>query len=267
MYNYKKYLKYKNKYNVLKKTFEIENQLGGAEKFPYPGAEVFTVSNNGMEISTRITLQCFWISIRDFLHSLNMYKDLTAADLRKIGGLPKETENIMFDGTINGIINFSNADDDAATAVAHEYDLTINVYNRNFDNIVGAVIKTYGEGRNIVNIAERSLHFEFILTWVDPSNHQPRQSDPNGSRTSENKQLKSLFIDLMYRNEFLIREYTIKINECDESIKQIKESTNYTEPEKEKFIGSIKNDRDAYTYNVNILTKDNTELNKKIATV
>ena len=153
-----KYLKYKNKY------IKLKNQIGG---WLETGSIVRTIQNSGEQEGMR--LQCFWISILQYLNS-NGYPRLTLRELRTNAGLRSDTEQKMFD-TANE--NFSVA----ANNVASFYNLKIYVYrvSRNgeilergdrfpiYYNADGTENIVNNPNEKIVNIAMFGLiHFELI---------------------------------------------------------------------------------------------------------
>ena len=157
MTDFKKYLKYKHKYLELKKTntFQLANQQFGGQR------KVRTIGNNGRLEGMK--LQCFWISILDYLRR-NGHPDLSLRDLRSNAGLDARTEEMMFDidYSVDGMAIFYNA----ATQIAEIYNLRIQVYAANRD---GEFVMTdsprgiIGAGRNLVELAQFGIaHFELI---------------------------------------------------------------------------------------------------------
>ena len=156
----KKYLKYKQKYLELKKKSNNQKliiQLGGHRK-------VKTIANTGSLEGMK--LQCFWISVLDYLHR-HGYPNLTLRQLRTEGGLGKYTENTMFD--IDYLIGpeldrrpiFFNA----AERIAEIYNLRIQIYtaNRNGEVEITTQRGVIGSGTNLVEIAQfGNAHFELI---------------------------------------------------------------------------------------------------------
>ena len=134
------------------------------------GYMVNTQSNNGN--IDGLTLQCFWISILDYLHALcNENKNITIIELKEYGGLNNSTHNKMFDGhsiSDNDTIYIKNEYNDGARKIADVFNLTINVYTVNQQKIIITKCSTYGNGENIVNIAYFDLHFELITKYFSP---------------------------------------------------------------------------------------------------
>jgi hypothetical protein len=84
-----KYLIYKNKYLNLKK-----KQIGGA---PF-----LSVPNNGSD-GSGISLQCIWISIRDYLNYFHGIK-ISVANLKRIVDLDPDTDQIEYDDDTQPIL-------------------------------------------------------------------------------------------------------------------------------------------------------------------
>ena len=156
MSSFNKYLKYKQKYLELKKTNTL--QYGGQRR-------VKTVGNTGSRDD--MSMQCFWISILDYLRR-NGYPDLTLRELRRNAGLGADTEHMMFD--IDYLVGppldrqpiFFNA----ATRIAEIYNLRIQVYAANRDGefaLTDSPRGLIGNGANLVELAQFGIaHFELI---------------------------------------------------------------------------------------------------------
>jgi hypothetical protein len=161
MNNYKKYIKYKTKYLKLKKNLN-NTQVGGHK--------VKTISNSGSREG--MSLQCFWISILDYLHR-NGHNNLTLRELREYAGLDRRTEHTMFDidDLVGSSLDRQAIFYNAAVQVAELYNLTIQVFTVNYNgNIIYSDVAqegiraTIGNGQNRVNIAQFGLgHFELIV--------------------------------------------------------------------------------------------------------
>ena len=206
---YQKYLNYKTKYSELKKKLN-KKQVGGKR--------VKTVSNSGrME---NMSLQCFWISILDYLRKHGR-STLTLKELRRQAGLNRTTEHEMFDvdkKDSHGNLIFYNA----AVEIARIYNLNIQIFTAdrrgNITNIT-APRANIGSGTNLVQIAQFGLgHFELIDD--DGEDFVPAvlvNGDFHKINTIEVKQ-GNLFLDLddnlglikYYQNE-LKKEINLKI--------------------------------------------------------
>jgi hypothetical protein len=81
-----KYLKYRNKYLTLKNNYK--NQIGG-NKF-------LSIPNGGGE-GGNLSLQCIWISIRDYLNYHRGEKFITAAALKRSVNIKPETDRTEYD--------------------------------------------------------------------------------------------------------------------------------------------------------------------------
>ena len=165
-------------------------------------------SNKGKE--KRQTNQCFWFAVRDGMQQLGLPNvPLTVQALREIiiGKINKsnnyqkqhdskytefkitgEKTNKKTDGTIFGKnetkINSSTAEFDclyhgsSGIAVALHFSLTIRIYgliNKNECN--QNHIFEFGNGENIINIAYRPGHFEYITSFDDDSKCTESSSD------------------------------------------------------------------------------------------
>ena len=154
MTNYlKKYLKYKHKYLELKKL--TNHQIGAQRK-------VKTISNGGN--IEGMSLQCFWISILDYLRR-NGYPELTLRVLRTKAGLGSDTEHTMFDidYLIGSALNRQPVFFNAATQIARLYDLRIQIYTTTHDGEVTTPRGVIGNGSRQVEIAQFGIaHFELI---------------------------------------------------------------------------------------------------------
>ncbi len=164
MPDYVKYLKYKKMYlkniNINIPDENIPNEL-------LNGGTIKTLSNNGT--ADGLTSQCFWISIRDYLHAHGQEnKNITIRELKEYGGLEETTNNELFNGHCindNDTIYIKNEYNDAANKIAELFNLTINTYTVNQNNIIIEKCSKYGDGQNIVNIAYFGSHFELITAY------------------------------------------------------------------------------------------------------
>jgi hypothetical protein len=157
---YLKYLKYKHKYLELKKlNYQLNSlkQLGGHGK-----RKVKTIGNDGRREG--MSLQCFWISILDYLRR-NGHPQLTLRQLRTDAGLGRDTEHMMFDIDVNDV-NGQAIYYNAATRIAEIYNLRIQIYAA---NRTGEVVLTdsprgvIGNGAHLVELAQfGTAHFELI---------------------------------------------------------------------------------------------------------
>jgi hypothetical protein len=160
---YKKYIKYKSKYLNLKNKI---NQIGGKI--------IKTIPNSGM--LEGMTLQCFWISILQYLKKpqnppIQGRSSLTLRDLRSRAGLDSRSEHIMFDTWATnkeGRLYFI----EAADRIAHLYHINIQVYiaNRHRDGTIhineqptyffpmGEPVFRY----STVRLVNFGIHFELI---------------------------------------------------------------------------------------------------------
>ena len=136
---------YKELYMLRKNTYWQLKQLGGASE------KVKTIANNGS--IDKMTNQCFWISI---LNYLNLTSNVSMIELRKNANLDKTTEHMMFDIDYvkNGKVIFYNA----AINITEIYDLKINVFGIDHYGFILGQRAQLGNGNNIVNIAQFGLH-------------------------------------------------------------------------------------------------------------
>ena len=142
-----KYLKYKQKY------IELKKQTGGDED-----RIVKTIGNTGAREG--MTLQCFWISILDYLNR-HGYPYLTLKDLRYQAGLEEDTEHMSFDVDYSegGYLIFFNA----AEQIARVYNLRIQIYTAFRNGKITTPRGLIGNGINLIEIAQFGIgHFELI---------------------------------------------------------------------------------------------------------
>ena len=154
-----KYLKYKHKYLELKK---LNYQLNNVEQLGGHGQDrVKTISNTGS--LDNMSMQCFWISILDYLHR-NGYPDLTLRELRDHAGLSANTEHVMFD--IDYSVNEQAIFYNAATQIAGIYNLRIQIYTATRKGefaLTDSPRGLIGEGDYLVELAQFGIgHFELI---------------------------------------------------------------------------------------------------------
>jgi hypothetical protein len=175
---YLKYLKYKHKYLELKKlNYQLNGvkQLGGGGDGDkkrigreYEKRKVKTIGNDGSREG--MSLQCFWISILDYLRR-NGHPQLTLRQLRRDAGLGSNTEHKMFTMD-NGEMRFYNA----ATIIAEIYNLSIHIYTADrlgdfvlTDSPIGVI----GDGNHLVELAQfGAAHFE-LIDAVNGDNYIP----------------------------------------------------------------------------------------------
>lgn len=120
--------------------------------------KVKTISNTGS--LEGMSLQCFWISILDYLHR-NGHPYLTLRELRRNAGLGADTEHEIF-VIGDGQTIFYNA----ATLITEIYNLSIQIYSATrygdfavTDSPRGLI----GDGANLVELAQFGIgHFELI---------------------------------------------------------------------------------------------------------
>lgn len=120
--------------------------------------KVKTISNTGS--LEGMSLQCFWISILDYLHR-NGHPYLTLRELRRNAGLGADTEHEIF-VIGDGQTIFYNA----ATLITEIYNLRIQIYSATrygdfavTDSPRGLI----GDGANLVELAQFGIgHFELI---------------------------------------------------------------------------------------------------------
>lgn len=155
---YLKYLKYKNKYLKLKK---LNNQLNNVEQLGGEKRKVKTISNTGSREG--MSMQCFWISILDYLRR-HGHPKLTLRQLRHEAGLGANTEHMMFD--IDYSVNKQAVFYIAATRIAELYNLRIQIYTA---TRMGEFVLTdsprgiIGDGDHQVDLAQFGIgHFELI---------------------------------------------------------------------------------------------------------
>jgi hypothetical protein len=120
--------------------------------------KVKTISNTGS--LEGMSLQCFWISILDYLHR-NGHPYLTLRELRENAGLGADTEHKMFNMDDGQMIFY-----DAATLIAEIYNLSIQIYSANRYGefaITDSPRGLIGSGDNLVELAQFGIgHFELI---------------------------------------------------------------------------------------------------------
>jgi hypothetical protein len=156
---------------------------------------VTTKKNNGSEPKNNLSNQCFWISIRDFLHSIGR-NDITLFQIRqtiqtKISKINNYHETISkkFED-IEGVLNTKSRDSkdiigknhaklngtknmfdyiehgSSAEALAEHHDISINVYCVSGNTLLTQdPIFIFGSGSRIVNVAYYGSHFEWISNF------------------------------------------------------------------------------------------------------
>ena len=120
--------------------------------------KVKTISNTGS--LEGMSMQCFWISILDYLRR-NGHPYLTLRELRRNAGLGADTENEMFDMD-DGQMIFYNA----ATLITEIYNLSIQIYSATRYGdfaITDSPRGLIGTGDRLVELAQFGIgHFELI---------------------------------------------------------------------------------------------------------
>lgn len=231
-----KYLKYKNKY------IKLKNQIGGWLDF---GSYVKTIQNDGRQEG--MTLQCFWISILQYLNSHN-HPGLTLRELRAYAGLTTNTEHEMFDTESAEFIN-------AAETIAQNFGLQIYVYRVTQD---GMIIErgrqfphdNYREDNvNIVNIASFGLyHFE-LIDENEGKKFVPAviyQNDLTKINDIDNEDIQPAYLNVVELTEKLKDLYKMQkennkiINVLEESINDMMyKNTDKSKEYKRAFINAI----------------------------
>jgi hypothetical protein len=155
MENYKKYLKYKNKYLELKKKIK---QTGGTFFISIP--------NGGGQPGVSMSSQCIWICIKDYL---NYHRGIitTVRELKSQVGLGPETDHQ----------EYNHEDYRSRTALirlCEIYDITLHFIFTNHDGTIRREsLDEYGEMRpfesinrgtqNNLYVASYGAHFELII--------------------------------------------------------------------------------------------------------
>jgi hypothetical protein len=153
-----KYIKYKNKYLLLKKQLRKIRQYGGARFMVIPNSGSIDGMSN----------QCMWISIRDFLVNYLGIR-ITVRGVRKMAGLDALTEHTSFDWE-------NQRFRDAILLIARKFNLQINCYLVDHNGEPHPALYHDPEtrtlpmpmhiindrGRHIVNIAFYGNHFQLI---------------------------------------------------------------------------------------------------------
>jgi len=175
---YAKYLKYKQKYLLLKK--EIFVQSGGfKQKYLLLKKEIFVQSGGfkqsssfkqkyigGRRVNTSsnsgardgMSNQCLWISILEYLNT-HGHADLTLRELRTAAGLDASTENTMFDIVTPAFRH-------ALLRIVEIYNLRITFLPIDgMGNVLynGEIVDRIGHGANNFEIAQYgAYHFEYV---------------------------------------------------------------------------------------------------------
>jgi hypothetical protein len=158
----KKYIKYKEKYQLLKA------QKGGGKK-------LLVIWNDGSR-GSRMSNQCLWISVSDFLVS-NGYPHMTHEQIRtEAKDLIIEYNNKLPVGWNPYTINEENKVFDfdkhrgVAELVAEKYNLQLEFYLVNSETnelISSDMVNMIGDGQKNVPIASYGSHFQLILEASD----------------------------------------------------------------------------------------------------
>ncbi len=163
--NYKKkYLIYKKKYFALKK-----NQIGGTRFRSIP--------NNGSRPTEQyLSLQCIWISIRDFI-DYNRGINTTVRELKRRLGLGPETDRTEFDQDNQILFNaFERLCRGLQITVCFVYtnhDGTIAPYCLHSNGVMKPFIRINPGARDTLYLATFGRHFELIVNaqnYVLPRN-------------------------------------------------------------------------------------------------
>ena len=245
-----KYLKYKNKY------LKLKNQIGG---WLETGSFVRTIQNSGEQEGMR--LQCFWISILQYLNR-NGYPRLTLRELRTTAGLTSDTEHEMFDTENN---DFSIA----ADTIARLFNLQIYVYRVNEDGMIIERGRQYpydnydDNQQFIVNIASFGLrHFELIdleygndfIPAVMYKNNLTKIDKI--SDNTENKGIQAAYLNLVDLTEELkdLKEskdkYIKKITQLENNIATMTKNTDKNEEYKLTYIRIINDQIKSWTQEI-----------------
>jgi len=222
---YKKYIKYKSKYLNLKNK---NNQIGGDV--------IKTIPNDGR--MDGMTLQCFWISILQYLRK-NGHRTLTLKELRTQAGLDKNTEHIMFDTyAIDEKGNHFFLE--AATRIANMYRINIQVYTaiRSFPFILASDQPKYFFPLGSPNASYRPvklanfgmIHFELIddidgLPFVPLVSYNGKATKINAIPESRrNTYLENSEDTLLLRElEHQLEEINKKYNEDVKNTRELKD--------------------------------------------
>ena len=152
---FKKYLKYRIKYFLS----AIENQSGGAK--------ILVIKNNGGIEGIRMSNQCIWISIKDYLR-IHRGVEMSVRDIKNIGGLGPETD----------IREFNMEDPvalEALNLICRTLNITLYFIMANRDGTIHQLclditgqrmlpIEIVNDGHaDVVYIASYGRHFELIV--------------------------------------------------------------------------------------------------------
>jgi len=139
---------------VVKKSFEKSGKL---IQVPGNGKKLKTQHNSGS--LEGMSNQCFWISILHHLRK-NGHPNLTLRELRDLAGLDFSTERTMFDSSIESFRL-------AAERICVLFDLQITLVPINRNGIVlfrGDIVEILGSGTIRLTIAQFGIyHFELVL--------------------------------------------------------------------------------------------------------
>jgi hypothetical protein len=178
-----KYLKYKQKYNSLKEQnknninvlqntfnsiknkYQMKYQIGGVL-----GVHINTIPNNG-STDVNNSLQCIWISIKDYLN-YHRGEIRTVRALKELVGLPATTDNIQYDDANvqlrRGLELLCELLDISIHFIGTSRDGTIIPFNLENNRMIAHHFINRGNP-NILYIAAFGDHFELIIKG--PSNY------------------------------------------------------------------------------------------------
>ena len=151
--DYKKYLKYRLKYQKLKE------QKGGARFSSIP--------NNGSRLAEPyLGLQCIWISIRDYI-DYNRGISTTVRELKRRLGLGPETDRTEFDEynpmLASGLERLCRALQITLNFISTRADGTIEPYSLDAYNNMTPLQRINPGARDVLYIATFGRHFELIV--------------------------------------------------------------------------------------------------------
>jgi len=139
-------------------TLQTQWKFPGDIELSQSQSKVKTISNTGS--LEGMSMQCFWISILDYLH-INGHPYLSLRELRTNAGLGADTEHEMFNMD-DGQMIFYNA----ATLITEIYNLSIQIYSATRYGdfaITDSPRGLIGTGANLVELAQFGIgHFELI---------------------------------------------------------------------------------------------------------
>lgn len=206
-----KYIKYKNKYNNLKK--ELKDIHIGGNNF-------FNVVPNSGQVDD-MSNQCMWISISDYLR---IYREINISvrELRQIAGLDRTTEQTQFDWETPQFRR-------GIEKVAEIFGLRINCYLVGHDGVPNQYLFFDPDtkrnpmpmhiinerGHNIVNLAFYGAHFQLITSGFGLERFNGRFY-----KTEESKPIKTI---TFFENETIdvdpkIKKYYDQIIENEQLI-------------------------------------------------